>query len=101
MWDGFDNRFDFNDDLTDSFIDIWIKRRGGRSYITTIEGLNDNLDIDKISEHLRKTLGCGSCVKKGLNGKYIQLQGDHRQFIKDFLIEQQIANKEDIKIHGF
>jgi translation initiation factor 1 len=34
-------------------------------------------------------------------GEVIQLQGDQRQKIQQFLIESGIASKDKIKVHGF
>lgn len=34
-------------------------------------------------------------------GECIQLQGDHRQKVHQFLVDEKIATKDQIKIHGF
>ena len=34
-------------------------------------------------------------------GEVIQVQGDKRQEVLDFLVDQEIANKNHIKVHGF
>lgn len=34
-------------------------------------------------------------------GEVIQLQGDHRQKVFDILVDEKIAKKEDISVHGF
>jgi translation initiation factor 1 len=34
-------------------------------------------------------------------GEILQLQGDQRNNVAKFLIEEEIAKKENVKIHGF
>jgi translation initiation factor 1 len=40
-------------------------------------------------------------VKDSDYGEIIQLQGDHRAGIVDFLVSEQIVPKELIVVHGF
>ena len=50
----------------------------------------------------KKEFACnGTVVQDPDLGDVIQLQGDHRAKIKTFLIEEEIAEKDNIKIHGF
>lgn len=88
-------------------IHIRITQRNGRKCITTVEHL-DKFDenpkfVDKITKYLRKQLSCGATVKdeKDGTGKVIQLSGDHREKISQFLVEKEICKKDDIKVHGF
>ena len=34
-------------------------------------------------------------------GEVIQLQGDHRVKVQQFLVEEKIIAKDQIKVHGF
>ena len=34
-------------------------------------------------------------------GEVIQLQGDHRAKIEEFMVREKIIDKELIKVHGF
>ncbi|KAJ2580439.1 Eukaryotic translation initiation factor eIF-1, partial [Coemansia sp. RSA 1797] len=50
----------------------------------------------------KKTFGClGTIVKDDDFGKVIQLGGDQRAKLSEFLIGEGIAKKGDIKVHGF
>jgi len=84
-------------------IHIRIQQRNGRKCISIVEGLNDlNLDdkhIQKLAKTFRKTFNCSAIVKD--SGNVIQLQGDRRNDIKNFLIDNKLCEKDDIKIHGF
>jgi translation initiation factor 1 len=43
----------------------------------------------------------GTIVDDPEMGKVIQLQGDQRKNIADFLIREEICKKANVKIHGF
>lgn len=82
---------------------IRIQQRNGKKSITTLDGLNyitdNNKIIENIIKEMRKKFSCSVTYKKELNS--LQMQGDHREGIKKFLIEYELAKPEDIKIHGF
>ena len=65
-------------------------------------GLASDLDLKKILKAFKKTFKCnGAILEDEALGKVIQLQGDHRTLIKDFLVDQEICAATDIVIHGF
>jgi translation initiation factor SUI1 len=43
----------------------------------------------------------GTIVEDQESGIVIQLQGDQRKLVYDFLVDEKIVKKEAIKIHGF
>ena len=43
----------------------------------------------------------GTVVDHPEYGEVIQLQGDQRKVISDFLLETGLAKKDQIKMHGF
>lgn len=58
-------------------------------------------DQKKILKAFKKEFACnGTIVDDEDLGQVIQLQGDQRQKISAFLIEEGI-NKQDVKVHGF
>ncbi|KAI8804706.1 translation initiation factor SUI1 [Cladochytrium replicatum] len=83
-------------------IHIRIQQRNGRKTLTTVQGLPADLDPKRILKVFKKDFACnGTVVQDEELGEVIQLQGDHRQKIQGFLIENQIATKDKIKVHGF
>jgi translation initiation factor 1 len=51
---------------------------------------------------LKKVFACnGTIVEDEELGEVIQLQGDHRTKVHQFLVEEKIAEKDQIKVHGF
>ncbi len=85
-----------------SKIHIKIQQRNGRKSITLITGLPSDLDLKKILKNFKKSLNCNGCISEDEEfGKIIQLQGDHRASVKNFILEQQIASLSDIVIHSF
>ena len=87
-----------------SKIHIRFQKTGPRS-ITIVEGLDDDLDLKRISKALKKTFSCAATIQKDVDGnEIIQLQGDHCNNVKKWLIEQEIISesesKERIVMHG-
>jgi len=83
-------------------VHIRIQQRNGKKSIYSISGLPQDLDFKKIIKILKKSLKCNGCVNDDdeVIGKVLQLQGDHRVALRDFLIDQKICTREDIVIHG-
>jgi translation initiation factor 1 len=49
----------------------------------------------------KKLFSCnGTIVKDEIKGMVIQLQGDKRNEVSDFLIQEGIGTKSTVKIHG-
>lgn len=79
-------------------IHIGIKQRNGKKVITLIENLDQlQLDLEKIAQVLRKKFHCASVVKNNV----IELQGDHRVGVKQFIIDENIVESKYIIFHGY
>lgn len=60
-----------------------IKRKFGKKY-TIVEGIDPKqIDIKEVTKQLKNKLACGGTSK----GNNIELQGDHKQKVKDFLVQ--------------
>lgn len=78
------------------------QQRTTRKCLTIVQGLPDDLDFKKILRQFKKAWCCnGSIIEQEEWGNVIQLQGDHRREISKFLIEEGLASKDMIKIHGY
>ncbi len=84
---------------------VRVQQRNGRKCITTLDGLEDDLDLKRICRAMRNAFSCnGNVTKKEDDTEVIQLQGDQRENIKLWLLEQEIILKNEsdrIVIHGF
>jgi translation initiation factor 1 len=59
------------------------KRKFGK-IVTLIEGVNEKqVPIKELAKELKSRLACGGTVKEG----HIELQGDHRNRVKEVLVE--------------
>jgi len=87
-------------------IHIRFQKTGPRS-ITLLEGLEDDLDLKRIAKAMKKSFSCASSVHVDDKTKesYIKLQGDHRDNIREWLLQEKIVQaseaKEQIVIHGY
>ncbi len=64
-------------------IKIFLERKKFRKFSTIIEGIDQKeIDIKDLAKKLKEQLACGGTVKEGK----IELQGNHKNKIKDILI---------------
>jgi len=112
-----------NDDISGSGkIHIRIQQRNGRKMLTTVQGLDKAYDAKKVLKAFKKEFACNGTVvsseeadldspapvptgkAKQNFGQVIQLQGDQRTKIREFLISTGMVSerdaKEKIQIHG-
>eukprot|EP01038_Epipyxis_sp_PR26KG_P004360 gene4360-6168_t len=82
-------------------IHIRMQQRNGRKCITTIQGLAEDLDVNKIARALKKTFKCnGSVTQDEEMGEIIQLSGDQRTNVRAFFVDQEVCHEDQIVIHG-
>ena len=88
-----------NPGMTD--VVIRIQQRNGRKSITTVQGLYQKLDFERLAKEFRKTWGCSAIVVTDPDhGSIIQLQGDQRDKLKQFLLSEQLVWEAQLKILG-
>lgn len=84
------------------YVHVRIQQRNGRKSLTTVQGLKKEFSYSKILKDLKKEFCCnGTVVQDPELGQVIQLQGDQRKNVSNFLVQAGIVKKEHIKIHGF
>ena len=83
-------------------VHVRVQQRNGRKCITTIAGLADDLDIKRICKAFKKNFSCNGAVQKDEDDKeVIQLIGDQRTNVKEFLLDQEICHSDAVVLHGF
>jgi len=83
-------------------VHVRVQQRSGRKCITTVAGLADDLDVKRICKAFKKNFSCNGAVQKDEeSGEVIQLSGDQRTNVKDFLVDQEICHADTIVLHGF
>ncbi|KAJ3350699.1 translation initiation factor SUI1 [Allomyces macrogynus ATCC 38327] len=101
-FDPFADTGDNDTTKTQSYIHIRIQQRNGRKTLTTVQGLPAEIDQKKLLKAFKKDFACnGTLVQDEELGEVIQLQGDQRTKVGTFLVEEGIARKDQVKIHGF
>lgn len=84
------------------YVHLRVQQRNGKKCLTTVQGLKEDFGYQKILKDLKKEFCCnGNVVNDKVLGKVIQLQGDHRKNVMNFLVKRKIVDKDRIKIHGF
>ena len=84
-----------------NLIHVRLQQRNGRKSLTIIQGLNDLINLEKLTKSFKKEFCCNGClVKHNQLGIVIQLQGDQREKVKNFLVDEEISSTDLIVIHG-
>jgi len=87
--------------VQDNYIHIRVQQRNGRKSLTTVQGINPKINKKIILKECKKKFNCNGCiVEDPEHGDIVQLQGDQRRQIATFLVEEKIAKKALIKVHG-
>ena len=93
-------------------LDISKQQRSARKCITIVQGIPDDIDLERILKFWKKvrkiiliffqTYKCHGSVKSDpkTNDEYIAISGDHREGVATFLEHEGIGTKETIKVHG-
>jgi len=93
---------DNSEDGTMNLIHVRCQQRNGRKMITTIEGISPIYSQHAIVKKMKKFFNCNGNVNAEKDfGEVIQLQGDQRQNVKNFLAKCELAKEHQIKLHGF
>ncbi|GAB5037196.1 translation initiation factor sui1 [Nannochloropsis oceanica] len=94
---------DASEQATDSAkVHIRVQQRNGRKCITTVAGLADELDVKRILKAFKKNFSCNGAITTDEEiGQVIQLSGDQRANVKDFLVDEEICTEGQLVIHGF
>lgn len=87
-------------------IHIRVQQRNGRKCITTVQGLDDDLDLKRICKAMKKVFNVNGSIEVDPEmGEVIQLQGDQRTNVRDWLLEQEIVTRAEAEdrliVHGF
>ena len=94
------NELDFDENNKKNKVHIRKIQRNGKKCVTIVEGLENDLDIKKITKALKKIYKCnGTVVIDDKNQEIIQLSGDQINNVKDFLIQEEINDVQDIILH--
>ncbi|KAJ3295853.1 Eukaryotic translation initiation factor eIF-1 [Rhizoclosmatium sp. JEL0117] len=89
-------------EVQQGYIHVRIQQRNGRKTLTTVQGIPYEIDPKKVLKAFKKQFACnGNIIEDEEHGECIQLQGDQRAKVLQFLTEQEISTKEKVKIHGF
>ena len=102
--DPFEDHNDLLDQVTGTpvnLVDIRIQQRNGRKSMTIVQGLPPKLNLKKVLSYFKRNFCCnGTIVEDQVAGRVLQMTGDQRVAVANFLVEQKIVPKESIKIHG-
>jgi translation initiation factor SUI1 len=86
-------------------VHVWTKQMG-KKWVTTIEDLDEDLDLIKISKYMKRALNCAVDVVEDEKTKkqLIKIQGNHRDEVADWLVENEVMTdreaKERLVLHG-
>ena len=69
------------------------------------QGLEPDLDLKRICKAMKRVFNCNGSIEEDKEmGEIIQLQGDQRDNVREWLLAQEVVTKQEqdrIVIHGF
>ena len=81
---------------------VRIEQRNERKTLTTVQGLSAKYDLKKVVRAYKKEFACkGKVVERPEYGKVLQLLGDQRLKISDWLTKHSLVEADQLKVHGF
>ncbi|NWU59195.1 EIF1 factor, partial [Dromas ardeola] len=89
---------------TEDYIHIRIQQRNGRKTLTTRRlgmALGVCMALRRVFSFFQKFACNGTVIEHPEYGEVIQLQGDQRKNICQFLVEIGLAKDDQLKVHGF
>jgi translation initiation factor 1 len=102
------NNFDFengaetadNLKLLDS-VHIRIQQRTGKKVITIIQGLDAKIPRKDLIKKFKTMYACGGHISYDEEfGEVIQLTGDQRFNVRDYLIDNSLVEADKVELHG-
>lgn len=77
----------------------------GKKWLTLVEGLDDDLDLERISRAIKKDLHCAATVDTNNDGvDFIKLSGNHRDAVAEWLVTNEVLTAKEGKarlvLHG-
>lgn len=97
-----ESKGDLNKNVGSGIVHIRIQQRNGRKTLTTVQGISEEFDKKKLVRAFKKKFACnGTVVDHPEYGEVVQLQGDQRNNVCQFLTEIGIVKENQLKLHGF
>eukprot|EP00796_Vickermania_ingenoplastis_P007470 gene7470-5265_t len=82
-------------------VHIRVQQRLRKKNVTTVQGLNQQLNFRRLCREMQQMWGCnGSVINDQVAGKVIQLQGNLSEKLKEFLLSENMATPENLEIHS-
>lgn len=83
-------------------VHLRVQKRTGKKYLTTIQGIPTKFSLKKLLKAFKKEFCCnGTIVEDEELGSIIQLQGDKRKEVAEFLLSESVVDKANLQVHGF
>ena len=100
----FNNTNNLFEETVNDKIHIYVKQRNAKKRLTFIkesETIENEITKKDLLKVLKKKLSCNGCIISHEEmGECIQLQGDKRQEIKDYLMNKYNLKSDIFELHG-
>ena len=83
-------------------VHIRLEQRASGKYLTTVQGISNDMNILKILKAMKKRFICNGCIVEDKeSGTIIKLQGDQRRNVMTWLVNNKLYDAKQIKIHDY
>ena len=82
-------------------VHIRIQQRNGKKVITIIQGLDASIPRKELIKKFKTMYACGGHIAEDEEfGEVIQLTGDQRFKVRDYLVDNGLVESDKVEIHG-
>lgn len=95
---------DILEDIDNKKIHLRIQKRNARKCITFIHGICEIYDKEKLKsilKELKKQLSCNGSITQSDEEIVMKFSGDHRDDIKEYLLNKLNIDETNITVHGY
>jgi translation initiation factor 1 len=87
---------------TTNYVHVRLQKRNNKKCITLIEGMPKDIDLQKVMRYFKKAFSCNGTIvtQHDTEDKIIQLTGDNRKEVEQFLKEECIVPENCVRVHG-
>lgn len=82
----------------DTKLHFHVQQRNARQRVTLINGFSPDYDTKNLLQQIKRTFCCNGSIQEG---NVIQLTGDQRKEVAEYLVGKDIVERRNVIIHGY
>jgi len=85
----------------ENLVHIRIQQRNGHKTLTIVQGIPTKYNLKKINRFVKREFSCNGTVKEHpVSDEVLQLQGDQRKNVCQWLTRMRLVEPKQLRVHG-